>query len=162
MNDSFLENVSDDFTFILWTLARLIIFTFMLERALYAIFDYSLWRDRIEGKGIRAPFTVVVAAAICHYFQFDVVYPVLDPNAGPTLFGIIITALIVAGGSQGAILLFQNILNFSREARESIEEIKKAQREADLEKAKAEKAEAEEAVARVRVNLAQYRNNDFL
>ena len=142
MNESFLQSASDDFTLILWMLARLVIFTMMLERVLYFIFDYTLWRDKIKDKGIRAPIALAAAWVACWYFGFDVVYPVLDPSAGPTPFGIFITAGIMAGGSQGAMLLFQNILNFSREAREEMDKVKKEQRAAALSQAKLAQAQA--------------------
>ncbi len=144
-----MESISDDFTLILWVLARLVIFSLFLERALYFIFDYTKWRDSLEGKGIRAPLSLIAAWAACYYWEFDAVYPVLDPSAGATPFGIAITATIVAGGSQGAMVLFQDVLNFSRQARTDMQTLKQVKNEADKSKIEAEiaKAKSEKAVS---------------
>jgi F0F1-type ATP synthase epsilon subunit len=69
-----------------------------------------------------------------------------EPNK-PTDMGVFVTAAIVAGGSAGAITLFQGVLKFSKEAQDIMTEANKAEAEAQKKKAEAEKAEAE---ARIR------------
>ena len=44
--------------------------------------------------------------------------------------GVILTSLIVAGGSAGAILIFQGYLNLSKQGRDAVVEAKKAAAEA--------------------------------
>lgn len=122
MQELISQTVSNEFTVLLWMLAKLIVFAMLLERALYFLFDYSLWRDAIKGRKIKAPITIAVAWFACYYYDFDILTPMLDPMAGSTDFGVFITALIVAGGSAGAMILFQDILKFSRTARERIQE----------------------------------------
>lgn len=72
---------------------------------------------------------------------------------------MLITAAIVAGGSAGAMTLFQGVLKFNRESRTSIIEANlaesnsrkdKAEAEAAEAKARKEKAEAEAAEAAAR------------
>ena len=140
-----MEAFSDDFTLILWVLVRLVIFSMLLERALYFIFDYKLWREWLdEGNvGIKAPLAFTAAWFACWNWDFDAVYPVLDPHAGSTGFGIFITAAIVAGGSQGAMVLFQDVLNFGRKARDDMRTLRKERRQAEIVKAKAEARKAQ-------------------
>jgi hypothetical protein len=59
----------------------------------------------------------------------------------------LITAAVVAGGSAGAITLFQGVLNFNRDSRTSLIEANKARAEADLAEARARKEKAEVEVA---------------
>ena len=147
-----MESISDEFTLIIWVLARLVIFSLFLERALYFFFDYRIWREWLEGRGIRAPASFFAAWTACWYWEFDAIYPVLDPSAGPTNFGVAITAAIVAGGSQGAMVLFQDVLNFSRKARTDLQSLKRSRHEAarlkleaEIAKSKSEKALSEQA-----------------
>jgi len=125
--DQLLNLVSDEFTVVVWMLVKLILFSMLLERALYFIFDYSLWREILTGKKIKAPITLAIAWYACTHYAFDIVSPILDPMAGPTGFGIFLTALVIAGGSASAMILFQDILSFSRDARTRIQSIKQAE-----------------------------------
>ena len=110
---------SDWFVLVSAQLVKLVFLSMILERGLYFIFDYSLWRERIERKGIRAPVSLAAAGSIVYYYDFDILVPTLDPGAGSTFFGLCITALIVAGGSAGAIKLFQDFLGLGRKAQET-------------------------------------------
>ena len=84
---------------------------------------------------------VAVALGICFYYDLDIVAAVLEPQ-GITTLGISITALIVAGGSAAAVKLFQDVLGFSKEARQARRELNALKAEADLEEAKARVAVA--------------------
>lgn len=95
----------------------------VLERALYFVFDYSLWRDWLEGRKVRAPIAYVVSLVICVYHDFDIISAVLDPEI-TTYLGIAVTAGIVAGGSQAAIVLFQDVLNLGRQQRARMKALK--------------------------------------
>ena len=57
--------------------------------------------------------------------------------------GVILTSLIVAGGSAGAILIFQGYLNLSKQGRDAVVEAKKAAAEADKAEAEARKSVAD-------------------
>lgn len=135
-------------------LAKLVILAFFIERALFFVFDYSRWRDKINGKGIRAPIALLFAWLVCWYYDFDVVAPLLSPE-GETQIGVFITALIAAGGSAAAIKLFQDVLGFSRMASEESQKIRKAQREAQLAKAQSEAKIAVAQVAKAKADAAK-------
>lgn len=127
-----LTMISDEFSVVIWMLVKLILFAMLLERALYFVFDYTLWRELLSGKKVKAPITLAMAWYACLNYGFDIVSPILDPMAGPTSFGLFLTALIIAGGSASAMILFQDILSFSRDARTRIQELKKAEYEKQL------------------------------
>jgi len=125
--DQILNMISDEFSVLVWMLIKLILFAMLLERALYFVFDYELWRELLSGKKVKAPITLAIAWYACIHYSFDIVSPVLDPMAGSTSFGLFLTALIIAGGSASAMILFQDILNFSRDARTRIQAVKEAE-----------------------------------
>jgi len=110
---------SDWFVLISAQLIKLVFLSMVLERGLYFIFDYTLWREKIEGKGIRAPISLAVAGSVIYYYDFDILVPALDPGAGSTPFGLLLTALIAAGGSAGAIKLFQDTLGLDRKTQDT-------------------------------------------
>ena len=138
---------------VIGALFQLVILSFLIERALYFVFDYSRWRDKIEGKGVRAPVAFLVSWLICWWHDFDAFAPVLDPE-GATQLGIFLTALVVAGGSAAAIKLFQDVLGFGRTAQEELRKLRQERGAAELAKIEAEKkkvqAEAEQAEAQAR------------
>ncbi|WP_156778073.1 hypothetical protein [Chlorobium ferrooxidans] len=82
--------------------------------------------------GLKASISLFASYYICYYYSFDVMHVVLRGtpyiianaaglvvrnNADP--IGILLTSLIVAGGSAGAILIFQGYLNLSKEGRDA-------------------------------------------
>lgn len=106
---------------VLFGLFQVVILAILIERGLYFIFDYQLWRDRLTDKGIKAPVALGVSWLICSYHDFDVIARVIDPGA-ETKLGIFITATIVAGGSAAAMVLFNDVLKFTRSARAQMKE----------------------------------------
>lgn len=116
-------------------LGQLVILAMIMERGLYFIFDYKLWRDALSKFALKGPISFAVALFICWYYDYDILARVLDPTA-ITDVGIVITAAILAGGSVGAITLFQDILKFSREGREQIQAVQAAKQEAAIQQAK--------------------------
>lgn len=132
-------------------LSLLVILAMLLERSLALIFEYH-WFQKLSKKyeGLKTPIAFVASWFTCNFAQFDVLSRLFPPSTGvaePKTIGILITSAIVAGGSAGAIMLFQGVLNFSREARTSLIEAKKVNAEADLAEAKARKYKAESDAA---------------
>ena len=86
----------------------------LLERCLATLFEwkpiqYCLnnwgWTKRIQLKVIIA---VLVAFFICQDFQYNAFNVLFSEKEGSSLFSQILTALAIAGGSKGFILLFQD------------------------------------------------------
>lgn len=118
-------------------LAQLVILAMIMERGLYFIFDYKLWREALSKFALKGPISFALALFICWYYDYDILARILDPEA-ITNVGIGITAAILAGGSVGAITLFQDILKFSREGRAQIQELQAAKQKVALQGVKAQ------------------------
>lgn len=136
---------------VLGALSLLVILSMLLERALALIFDYH-WFQELSKKynGLKTPIAFAASWFTCSLVNFDVLSQLFTPPTDtpePNAIGILITSAIVAGGSAGAIMLFQGVLNFSREARTSLIEAKIVNAEADLAEAKARKVKAESEAA---------------
>ena len=104
---------------VLGALALLVILAMLLERALAVIFEWSVLRDWLKEKRLRVPIALVASYTICVWGQFDVfsvVFAKAGGYSGAFSFGTFATAAVIAGGSKGAILLFQGVLGFGREA----------------------------------------------
>jgi hypothetical protein len=154
-------------------LGKLVVVATVVERVLAFIFEHE-WFNRLATKevpdpndrtkfirksripGLKGLLALIGSAAICFRYQFDILH-VLFQTSQNDPFGIVVTSFAVAGGSSGAIALFQGYLNISKQSREATIEAKIAKAEAAKqiavlsaqearlrkEKADAEKAEAE-------------------
>lgn len=141
------SELSPDFFRILTALTKLVVLAMLLERALVIIFDYRWFSNKLSNYGLKTPIAFLVSWAVCGFYKFDVLGALFEKSSTSPM-GIFVTAAIVAGGSAGAITLFQGVLKFSKSAQDEMKEVRTAQKEADLAEAKARKAEAE-AEARI-------------
>ena len=96
-------------------LTYIVVISIFLERALVVLFEWKGTRDWIKRKMLRAPIAYVVSFLICIKYQFDAL-SVIFPESQNQLFGYVLTAGVIAGGSKGAILLFQGILGFGHKS----------------------------------------------
>ena len=104
---------------VLGALIMLVILSLILERALAVVFEWSVWREWLVAKKLRAPIALGVAYVICIWADFDVLSVLFAKEngySGDFSLGPLITAAVIAGGSKGAILLFQGVLGFGRDA----------------------------------------------
>ena len=143
-------------------LAKLAIIATLLERGLAFIFEYE-WFVRLTTKEVQDPsdntkkvrvnrfsglkglIAFLWSYLICYKYNFDVLFVVFNPDKpspSPDQLGIVLTSLIVAGGSAGAILIFQGYLNLSKQGRDSVIDAKKAFAEAEKAAAEAAKKAA--------------------
>lgn len=105
------------------TFAVVVIFALFLERAVAALFEWTWWkrlREKVPGTG--TPVVYLIALAICNHTKFDALLLIRNPdNEAFDAFsiGTLVTAGVIAGGSKGAILLFQDILGFGEKALET-------------------------------------------
>lgn len=99
-------------------LLKLILLALVIERALYFAFDVKFWRDRIKSWH-RSLVAFAVSLLICWYHQFDLFYLITEHDVGATAVGIVLTALVVAGGSAAAVQLMQQVFGLSREVRDA-------------------------------------------
>ena len=117
MNAAWLQ--PEQYENVLGALALLVVLALVLERALALFFEWGPWREWLEQKRLRAPLAFVAAYVLCVWGQFDVfsvIFAKPGGYEGALSFGTFATAAVLAGGSKGAILLFQGVLGFGREA----------------------------------------------
>ena len=104
---------------LLGALALVVILSLVLERALSVFFEWGLWKDWLERKKLLAPLSYAAAYAVCaanHFDLFAIIFRKPEGWVSALDFGTFATAAVVAGGSKGAILLFQGVLGFGRDA----------------------------------------------
>ena len=119
-------------------LTGIIILSFLVERACALLFESRWWIAHFEDarvsnfptspkKGaepkllpahqypLKVTIGFILALAVCYFWSFDAISIILlsEKTGFP---GIIITALVVAGGSKAAIKLFHDILNIRSNA----------------------------------------------
>jgi hypothetical protein len=146
-----------EFLGVMGALGKLVVLSIILERGLAYVFEHDWYRaaftkvlpdpqdptkqireSRIPG--LRGTLALGVSLIIGFIYRFDVLGPIFG-ETGVRQIGIVITAVVVAGGSAGAIAIFQGVLNFNRDAREARLEANKA--EAENVKAATERKRAE-------------------
>lgn len=134
-------------------LATLVIVSMILERILAVIFEHDWFRNAFSKQvadpadpsrkiwtskvpGFRETIAIVAALSIAHIYSFDILAMLFMKQADG--FGITLTGLVIAGGSAGAIALFQGFLGMGRDAREAATAAKRVQSAASVAGAQAE------------------------
>jgi hypothetical protein len=111
--------------------------SFLIERALAIVYENSWFVERLAGKGVKEPITLCVAFAVCRFWDFDALSVILVKER-TQLWGHLLTAAIVAGGSKASIKLFHDVLGMQSTAEKKRQEIAAAKRKAEGEVARAE------------------------
>ena len=98
-------------------LGLIVVLSMVLERALSVVFEWGVWDVWLAKTHLRAPLAFLASYVICTTLRFDILIVLGKKDPGTfTVFGIgtFVTAATIAGGSKGAITLFQQVLNFSK------------------------------------------------
>ena len=99
------------------SLGLIVVLAMILERALSVVFEWGVWDVWLAKTRLRAPITFLTAYVICSSLKFDILLVIAkkDPVTF-SIFGVgtFLTAATIAGGSKGAITLFQEVLRFSK------------------------------------------------
>jgi hypothetical protein len=98
-------------------LGLVVVLAMVLERSLSVVFEWGLWDVWLAKKNLRAPLSLLASYLVCAYMKFDILLTIGKQDASKfELFsiGTFVTAATIAGGSKGAITLFQDVLNFSK------------------------------------------------
>ncbi|MEM6506863.1 MAG: hypothetical protein AAF711_15600 [Planctomycetota bacterium] len=133
---------------ILYSLFQLVVVSMVLERALAFIFEHRWFREYFEGidpdnppkpddpnkppsrSGYKGLLAIVIAIFICWIYKFDIMQDIFAHEKSSAL-GVIITGFVLAGGSAGAITLFQGVLRMSKENRDAMRDLEKAKIETE-------------------------------
>ncbi len=87
----------------------IVILAFILERALAVLFEHRSFVNRAKGKGLKEIIAFSLAALVCWYWEFDAL-SILFPKEHVTIYGELITAAVIAGGSKASIKLFRDVI----------------------------------------------------
>lgn len=126
---------------------QIVLIAMLLERGLAFLFEYH-WFEVLNKKvhGLKAPIAYLLSLLICRTYNLDIMAEIFRQEGEPpaaTWFGFLITAGIIAGGSAGAIVIFQNWFNWNRDSRKAGIEAKTQVAEAMKKEAEARNAAAE-------------------
>ena len=165
----------ETFVTVLGALGKLVLAATIVERVLAFIFEHkwfiylfmreepdmanpgkTIFKSKIPGlKGVLA---LAASLGISFRYKFDIMNVIFPTHVADEI-GMLITGFVIAGGSAGAIAIFQGYLSISKESRDANIKARKAEAESAKEiaeqaaleaKAKREKAEAEKAEAQLR------------
>ncbi len=128
-------------------LAVLFVISIVFETALSPLFNWRIFAQHCEGKGVKTPITIVAAVALLWSYDIDTFKHIIDAfSNGPTqpgaenvaessssFLGRIMTGFLVAGGSGAIFNIFtklglrdpKQLKQKSKEAREEAEKAKK-------------------------------------
>ena len=143
-------------------LIKVVILAFLVERALAVVFDMEKVEPFLKRKDLKPTIAIVVSVLACFLLKIDAISPLGDKGAflandsAVKWLGYLLTGLVVAGGSVGAIKLFQDILGFRRSSRDQLKAVEAVNQQAEIAEAQArlEKAKADIAGAQASVTAA--------
>ena len=157
------------FDAVVGALATLVLVATLVERALAFIFEHK-WFVRLTTRldatntrvskwpGLKGVLALAASLGISFGYDFDVL-GVLFPGNDNAVTGKLVTGFVIAGGSAGALTIFQGYLGIGKDSREAIIEARKAEASSAKEvaelaaaeaRAKRDKAEAEKREAELR------------
>lgn len=97
-----------DFEVLFEVLVTIIVLAFFIERGLSLLFEHRLYVAYAKERGLKEPIAFVLSLAVVSYWQFDGVGILLRADT-TSLWGYLITAAIIAGGSKASIKLFHDV-----------------------------------------------------
>lgn len=121
-------------------LIKVVLLAFFVERALAVIFDMERVEPMIQRRDLKPVIAMAVSIALCYGLRINVIGK-LGPGSplasSMEWLGIAVTGLVVAGGSAGAVKLFQDVLGFRRSVRDDAKQLEQEKHAAEILEAKA-------------------------
>jgi len=138
-------------------LIKVVLLAFFIERALAVIFDMERVEPALERRDLKPVIAMTVSIALCYGLKINVIgamAAVDAPLAGRLEWlGFALTGLVVAGGSAGAVKLFQDVLGLRRSVRDETKRTDEAQRIAQTLEAQARGERAQAQIAGARADM---------
>lgn len=97
-------------------LAVVVVLAFVIERALSLVFEHRRFIDRFDDSNMKEIIAYATSLGVVTYWGFDLV-SIIFIGEKNTWLGFAITAGVVAGGSKGAVKLFQDVMGVKSSAR---------------------------------------------
>ncbi len=96
-------------------LMTITVLAFFIERALSLVFEHRLFVAKLDKKGVKEPIAFVISLIVVRYWKFDALGILMHADRA-SIWGYLITAGIVAGGSKASIKLFQDLMKVKSSA----------------------------------------------
>lgn len=93
-------------------LVKFVVLSVVFEAAMTPIFNWRFFLRHFEGKGVKTPLVVGLAFLIFWSYDLDIIRDLLkiwDDTVNLSLGGQFITALLIAGGSDGVFRIFTKL-----------------------------------------------------
>ena len=107
----------------------------LIERGLALFFGIKPLVIKLSRNGIKEAIAFVVSFLVVRHFDFDA-YAIIMNSKTTSVWGYILTALTVAGGTKGAIKLFEDLLGWKTKAQQEKEVLDDVKFEGEKAKAK--------------------------
>jgi hypothetical protein len=94
-------------------LVKFLVLSIVFEVALTPVFNWRIFLRYFDGKGLKTPITIILAFLMFWGYRLDIIRDILvalkytDP--GITFWGQVITAMLIAGGSDGVFRIFTKL-----------------------------------------------------
>lgn len=95
-----------------------IFLAFFVERALALFFEHRLYVHYIDELGLKEPIAFLVSFAVVRFWDLDVVSVLLHADHN-SLWGYLLTAAVIAGGSKASVKLFHDYLEAMSSAKKA-------------------------------------------
>lgn len=96
-------------------LTLIIVFAFVIERALAVVFENKIWVRNVQVDGLKELIALVASIAACAIWKFDAIGMLLLTET-TTAAGYALTGAVIAGGSKASIKLFHDVLGIKSTA----------------------------------------------
>lgn len=111
-------------------LVAIVVLSFFIERALAVVFESRWLVHRLSKKGLKEPISFLVSFLVVRHWDFDA-FSIIFTKEHTQLWGHVLTAGIVAGGSKASIKFFHGVLGAMSTAEDDRQKLAKAKTEAD-------------------------------
>lgn len=101
-------------------LGTIVLLSLFIERALSVIFEWRPLIPVLSSKGLKEPIAFAASAVVCFWKDFDAL-AIIFRDEKTSIVGLLLTALIVAGGSKGSVKLFRDFFNWKSNAYRELE-----------------------------------------
>ena len=130
-------------------LISVIFISIILERILAVFYDIPLLEKKLkirEDLSLKGIIAVFAGVAFCWYTGLDAINPLMEDvvvTKLPPEIAYIMTGVLVAGGSQGAVKVFQDIMGFSKQNRDIIKLVRHKDLKNQLKQSEKNQSQAE-------------------
>jgi hypothetical protein len=111
-------------------LVVILVLSFFIERALALPFENRWLVEPLSRRGLKEPISFLVSFGVCRFWDFDAI-SVLLVRDKTQLWGQVLTAGIIAGGSKASIKFFHNVIGAMSTAEAERQKLNKARADAD-------------------------------